>query len=98
MPLPGRDPLPRSAEQPGFPWFVDASFPQKSPPPPALREEDMSGRRALLRMPPHSEAELDAYPESSRSDLRPGAVFVDLDVRTKTSTSRYHCGGTGDQG
>lgn len=78
-PLPGREPLPRTAQQPGFPWFIDAAFPQKSPPPPAIRDEDMGGRRTLLRMPKHSAKELDAFAPGCLANPQPGALFVDLD-------------------
>ncbi|MEV7624915.1 multicopper oxidase domain-containing protein [Actinoplanes sp. NPDC089786] len=78
-PLPGRAPLPRTPELPGFPWFMDAAFPQKSPPPPAVIPSLAVGRRRLLGMPPHSELEAGAFPPGVVADPRPGAVFVDLD-------------------
>lgn len=78
-PLPGRPPKEPSAEQPGFPWFIDATFPRKSPPPPALREEHLTGRRRLLEMGLHSATELAAFDPGCVADPRPGALFVDLD-------------------
>lgn len=79
QPLPGRAPDPRTDATPGFPWFVDARFPQKSPPPPAVVPEHVSGRRRLLGMPDHSPLEANAFPAGVVADPRPGAVFVDLD-------------------
>ncbi|MGR7027209.1 multicopper oxidase domain-containing protein [Geodermatophilus sp. URMC 62] len=78
-PLPGREPPPSTPEQPGFPWFIDATFPRKSPPPPAIRAEDVGGRRTLLRMPLHSDSEWNAFDPGCRADPQPGALFVHLD-------------------
>ncbi|MFG1610368.1 multicopper oxidase domain-containing protein [Actinoplanes sp. NPDC049265] len=78
-PLPGREPSRRSAELPGFPWFIDAAYPQKSPPPPAVVASLAGGRRRLLGLPPHSPLEAGAFPAGVVADPRPGAVFVDLD-------------------
>ncbi|GLY99071.1 hypothetical protein [Actinoplanes sp. NBRC 103695] len=74
-PLPGR-PVETGT---GFPWFIDAAYPQKSPPPPAVIPSFSVGRRRLLRMPPHSELEATAFPPGVVANPRPGAVFVDLD-------------------
>ena len=55
--LPG--PRPRagaSRASPGFPWFIDGVHPQKSPPPPALLDAHMGGRRRLLEMGLHTPA------------------------------------------
>jgi len=79
LPLPGRDPEQPTAQQPGFPWFMDAAFPQKSPPPPAILPEHKVGRRQLLGMPLHSALEWDAFDPGCRARPRPGALFVDLD-------------------
>lgn len=79
LPLPGRPVEPPSAEQPGYPWFVDATYPRKSPPPPVLRPQDVGGRRCLLQMPLHNDTELAAFAEGCRLDPKPGALFVDLD-------------------
>jgi manganese oxidase len=78
-PLPGRDPDPRDDLHPGFPWFIDAEFPRKSPPPPAIVPELLGGRRRLLRMPLHSETELAAFAPGAVADPQPGQLFVDLD-------------------
>lgn len=78
-PLPGREPCAPSAEQPGFPWFVDGDFPMKSPPPPALTEDQIGGRRRLLRMAPHTQLEWDAMDPACRDGSQPGSLFVDLD-------------------
>ncbi len=79
VPLPGREPPASTDEQPGFPWFIDAAYPQKSPPPPAIREEDRVGRRRLLRLPLHSQTERAAFDPGCLADPRPGSLFVDLD-------------------
>jgi manganese oxidase len=79
QPLPGRTPPSPEPDRPGFPWFIDAAFPQKSPPPPALLEEHVGGRRRLLRMPRHSAHEHAAMPVGVKARPRGGAVFVDLD-------------------
>jgi hypothetical protein len=78
-PLPGRDPDPVEADHPGFPWFIDAKFPQKAPPPPALLPEHKYGRRALLDMPLHSKLEKAAFAKGVVKRPRPGMLFVDLD-------------------
>ena len=78
-PLPGRDPDPVDADHPGFPWFIDAEFPQKAPPPPALLPEHKYGRRALLEMPLHSKLEKAAFAQGVVDRPRPGMLFVDLD-------------------
>jgi hypothetical protein len=83
-PLPGRDPEPRTDQQPGFPWFIDATFPQKAPPPPAVTREFLGGRRRLLGLPPHSAKELAAFAPGVVADPRPGALFVDLDGDART--------------
>lgn len=83
-PLPGRDPREPDPNQPGFPWFIDATFPRKSPPPPALREQHLSGRRRLLEMPLHSASELAAFDPGCVADPRPGALFVNLDGLAQT--------------
>jgi len=78
-PLPGRDPLPSTENQPGFPWFIDGVFPMKSPPPPVGEKVMPGGRRLLLRMPNASKLELNAMPSACRNGSQPGATFVDLD-------------------
>ncbi|GAA2486595.1 hypothetical protein Ahu01nite_014310 [Winogradskya humida] len=78
-PLPGREPDPRDDLHPGFPWFMDATFPRKSPPPPAIVPEFLGGRRRLLGMPLHSAKELAAFAPGVVANPRPGALFVDLD-------------------
>jgi FtsP/CotA-like multicopper oxidase with cupredoxin domain len=78
-PLPGRDPDPRDDLHPGFPWFIDATFPQKSPPPPAIVPELLGGRRRLLRMPLHSATELAAFAPGAVANPQPAQLFVDLD-------------------
>ena len=83
-PLAGREPPPSTNEQPGFPWFMDAVYPQKSPPPPALRTEDVGGRRQLLRMPMHSAKEWAAFDPGCIANPHPGALFVDLDTLSRT--------------
>jgi hypothetical protein len=79
-PLPNRDPDPVDATHPGFPWFIDAEFPQKAPPPPALLPEHKYGRRSLLQMPLHSKLEKAAFAEGVVKRPRPGMLFVDLDA------------------
>ena len=74
--LPGRPPETASEKTPGFPWFIDAEFPQKAPPPPALVDEHVVGRRRLLRMPNHSALEKAAF---AVTQPQGGALFVDLD-------------------
>lgn len=78
-PLPGRRPKRPTPAVPGFPWFIDATFPQKSPPPPAVVDAHVVGRRRHLRMPAHSAAELAAFAPGAVRKKRPGALFVDLD-------------------
>ncbi|MCI0754880.1 multicopper oxidase domain-containing protein, partial [Teichococcus vastitatis] len=78
-PLPGREPDPPKWQTPGFPWFVDGTYPMKSPPPPVPDNTAPSGRRRLLRMPPASPRERQAMPPACRNGSQPGAVFVDLD-------------------
>jgi hypothetical protein len=77
--LPGR-PADRPVDaHDGFPWFIDSGFPQKAPPPPAVLDEHVVGRRRLLEMPPHSKFEFRAMPQGCKDNPRSGAVFVDLD-------------------
>lgn len=83
-PLDGREPPPSTNDRPGFPWFIDATFPRKSPPPPALRPEDKGGRRRLLRMPLYSPKEKAAFDPGCIANPRPGALFVDLDKLART--------------
>ncbi len=78
-PLPGRDPEASTPTNPGFPWFIDGAFPQKSPPPPAIKDEFVSGRRQLLRMPSASTLEKAAFAPGVVDLARPGQVFVNLD-------------------
>jgi manganese oxidase len=78
--LPGRDPDRPTAEQPGFPWFIDGVFPMKSPPPPVGDNTPQNGRRLLLKMGPASRLERAAMPERCRKGETPGAIFVDLDT------------------
>ncbi|WP_433782589.1 multicopper oxidase domain-containing protein [Actinomycetospora sp. CA-101289] len=76
-PLPHRPP---ERGRVGFPWFVDAVYPQKSPPPPALDEAHAVGRRRLVYEGTLASAdELAAVPATVAADPQPGAVFVDLD-------------------
>lgn len=98
QPLPGRAPETPTAERPGFPWFIDAAFPQKSPPPPAPHQEDVdaaaagaparpvpvNGRRQLLGMPHCSERERAAFAPACKDGSQPGALFVDLDGSART--------------
>ena len=81
VPLPGRPP--EGSERPGagFPWFVEGTYPMKSPPPPAISQETRGGRRLLLGLPAHSEAEWAAMAPGCRSGAAPGALFVDLDAK-----------------
>ncbi|WP_305058220.1 multicopper oxidase domain-containing protein [Actinomycetospora soli] len=74
-PLPGREPPRPDDVHPGFPWFVDAAVPRKAPPPPAISDDVITGRRALLGMSAHSDQEAAAFVDNPR----PGALFVDLD-------------------
>lgn len=78
-PLPGRTPPEPDAQRPGFPWFIDAVFPAKSPPPPAPVPEQVVARRRLLGLDPHSPLELAAMPPAVRDGHSPGAIFIDLD-------------------
>ncbi|MEV7650236.1 multicopper oxidase domain-containing protein [Kocuria marina] len=85
QPLPGRMP-PEPEDHPGFPWFIDGSYPRKSPPPPAPHEDDtagkeilVDGRRQLLGMSRCSKQERAAFAGNCRSGKQPGALFVDLD-------------------
>ncbi|WP_305784528.1 multicopper oxidase domain-containing protein [Symbioplanes lichenis] len=78
-PLPGRRPEPTDEAHPGFPWFIDATFPRKSPPPPAVVDEFLGGRRRLLGMPLHSDKELAAFAPGAVANPQPGMLFVDLD-------------------
>ncbi|MFT4164931.1 MAG: multicopper oxidase domain-containing protein [Microlunatus sp.] len=87
-PLPGRTPPAPEVEHPGFPWFIDAAFPTKSPPPPAPVPEHVVGRRRLLGLPAHSAKELAAMPPAVRDGHSPGAVFVDLDGLAETWNAR----------
>lgn len=104
VPLPGRRPERTDPTHPGFPWFVDASFPRKSPPPPAPRQEDVDqaaaakgvvprpvivdGRRKLLEMGHCSDRERDAFAAACRTGGQPGALFVDLDGKARTWNDR----------
>lgn len=82
--LPGRPVDPPVDIRDGFPWFIDAGFPQKTPPPPALVDAHVVGRRRLLEMPLHSPEELRAMPQGVKDRPRSGAVFVDLDTDAVT--------------
>ena len=76
-PLPHRPP---EKGRVGFPWLVDAVYPQKSPPPPALDEAHAVGRRRLVYEGTLASAdELAAVPATVAAAPKPGAVFVDLD-------------------
>ncbi|TCK20492.1 multicopper oxidase domain-containing protein [Pseudonocardia endophytica] len=87
VPLPGRAPenapepghpsFPSRGERVGFPWFIDAGFPQKSPPPPAATPDQVGGRRRLLDLPDASRSEVAAF--APGAEARPGAPFIDLD-------------------
>ncbi|KNX37972.1 hypothetical protein VV01_13715 [Luteipulveratus halotolerans] len=79
VPLPGRTPPAPDREHPGFPWFIDAVHPMKSPPPPAAVADQVDGRRRLLGMPPASDRERAAMHPACRDGEQPGALFVDLD-------------------
>jgi hypothetical protein len=99
-PLPGRVPETPTTQRPGFPWFIDATFPQKSPPPPSPHQDDVDaaaavagapvrpvpvdGRRQLLGMPRCSEKERAAFAPACRDGSQPGALFVDLDGPART--------------
>lgn len=78
-PLPDHQPLPSTHATPGFPWFIDGTFPAKSPPPPAARHDQRNGRRILLDMPDCSFVEREAMAPGCRDGNSPGALFVDLD-------------------
>lgn len=73
--LPGRPQ--KSGDREGFPFFIDASYPQKAPPPPARTMAERGGRRRLLGMGPFTPAEGAAMVRPERR--RPGGLFVDLD-------------------
>lgn len=77
--LPGREPPAPDDDHPGFPWFINAAYPQKSPPPPAVLPKQVGGRRRLLDLPPASELEENAFDPGAAAKAEPGAVFVDLD-------------------
>ncbi|KUG61686.1 hypothetical protein AVL61_01925 [Kocuria rosea subsp. polaris] len=79
VPLPGRRPPVSDREQPGFPWFIDATYPRKSPPPPVLEDDHKDWRRSILRMPQHSPQELKAFAPGCVERKKRGALFVDLD-------------------
>ncbi|GAA4866629.1 multicopper oxidase domain-containing protein [Actinomycetospora straminea] len=93
QPLPGRRPedapqlghpafpLP-AGHRVGFPWFVDAAVPQKSPPPPAAAPNQVSGRRRLLSLPAASPTEAAAF--APGAPQRPGAPFVALDTQARS--------------
>jgi manganese oxidase len=83
LPLAGRDPLPSTTETPGFPWFMDGTFPGKSPPPPAARHDQRNGRRILLKLPDASPLEIAAMHPDCRSGDMPGALFVPLDTHAR---------------
>ncbi len=82
-PLPGRKPIAPTAQQPGFPWFIDGVFPMKSPPPPVGDRTPLNGRRILLKMGPASRLEQAAMPERCRTGESSGAIFVDLDTKAE---------------
>ncbi len=79
--LPGRR---QKSDREGFPWFIDAAYPQKAPPPPARNDAERSGRRRLLGMRRASDAEKKAIVPNAR----PGALFVDLDGRAEVWNER----------
>ena len=81
LPLPGRVPPTPNADgsEPGFPWFVDATYPRKSPPPPAVSDAWACGRRRLLGMGNASADEQAAFAPGVVDANRPGQVFVNLD-------------------
>ncbi|WP_336650377.1 multicopper oxidase domain-containing protein [Kocuria rosea] len=80
-PLPGREPLKSDDARPGFPWFIDASYPRKSPPPPVLKKDHMDWRRRLLfGTMTCSQKERDAFDPGCLKKQEPGALFVDLDA------------------
>jgi manganese oxidase len=83
QPLPGRKPPASTADQPGFPWFIDGVYPMKSPPPPAAKSEQRNGRRILLKMPDASPLEIAAMHPDCRSGDTPGALFVPLDTQAR---------------
>ena len=79
-PLPGRDPdAARREARPGFPWFIDARYPQKAPPPPARCPSTSTAVGRLLGMPLHSPLEKEAFAQGVVDRPRPGMLFVDLD-------------------
>ncbi|HSK58210.1 MAG TPA: hypothetical protein VK935_04075, partial [Actinomycetospora sp.] len=77
-PLPWRRPDPADDEHPGFPWFIDAGFPQKAPPPPAKIDAHVQGRRRYLGLERASAREDAAF--APGAETRPGAPFVALDT------------------
>lgn len=79
-PLPGRIPPSPEPLRPGFPWFVDGTYPMKSPPPPVGDGLPLNGRRALLQMGRASILEREAMPEACQRGEQPGSQFVDLDA------------------
>ena len=87
-PLPGREPLKSDNARPGFPWFIDATYPRKSPPPPVLDDEHKDWRRKLLRMGQHSQQELGAFDPGCVDKKEPGALFVDLDAMATRWSNR----------
>jgi FtsP/CotA-like multicopper oxidase with cupredoxin domain len=80
--LPGRPQ--KSGDRPGFPWFIDARYPQKAPPPPARNDAEIGGRRRLLGMPRASANEKAAMV----ANPKPGGLFVDLDGNARTWNDR----------
>ena len=86
--LPGRVPEPVQPGKPGFPWFIDGVHPQKSPPPPALLDAHMGGRRRLLEMGLHTPAERDAFDPAVVADPQPGVLFVDLDGLSRRANEK----------
>ncbi|PWW25204.1 FtsP/CotA-like multicopper oxidase with cupredoxin domain [Geodermatophilus normandii] len=89
QPLPGRPP---DADRLGFPWFVDATFPQKAPPPPAWEDEHVVGRRRLLYGIRASAAEEAAGDPGCAG--KPGSFFIDLDTLAATWNQRAGLPGT----
>lgn len=90
-PLPGRVPQEPGAQQPGFPWFIDGAYPMKSPPPPAVSEDRIGGRRRLLRMPTHTQLEWDAMAPACRDGSQPGRSSSTWTARRTTGTPRPSC-------
>lgn len=78
-PLPDREVPASTLETPGFPWFIAAAYPAKSPPPPAARHDQCNGRRILLGLPDASPTERAAMADGCKDGDSPGALFVDLD-------------------